>query len=35
MDNYSERIFSRLSSNYTMIKLFGADIRLQKKLNGN
>lgn len=31
---YSERIFSRIVSNYTMIKLFGDDIRLQKrKLN--
>lgn len=31
-DIYSERTFSRLSSNYTMIKLFGDDIRIQKKL---
>lgn len=30
-DVYSERIFSRLSSRYKIIKLFGADIRLQKK----
>lgn len=31
---YSERIFSRIVSSYTMIKLFGDDIRLQKrKLN--
>lgn len=29
---YSERTFSRISSNYTMIKLFGNDIRIQKKL---
>lgn len=29
---YSERTFSRISSNYTMIKLFGEDIRIQKKL---
>lgn len=28
---YTERIFSRVISNYTMIKLFGDDIRLQKK----
>ncbi len=28
---YSERIFSRIVSSYTMIKLFGDDIRLQKK----
>lgn len=32
VDTYSERTFSRISSNYTMIKLFGNDIRLQKKL---
>lgn len=31
---YSERTFSRIISNYTAIKLFGNDIRLQKKLNG-
>lgn len=31
---YSERTFSRISSNYTMIKLFGSDIRIQKKLRG-
>ncbi len=28
---YSERVFSRIVSSYTMIKLFGDDIRLQKK----
>lgn len=28
---YSERIFSRIVSAYTMIKLFGDDIRLQKR----
>lgn len=27
---YSERIFSRIASNYTIIKLFGEDIRLKK-----
>lgn len=32
VDTYSERIFSRISSNYTLINLFGNDIRLQKKL---
>lgn len=32
VDTYSERTFSRISSNYTMIKLFGNDIRIQKKL---
>lgn len=31
-DIYSERTFSRISSCYTMIKLFGDDIRIQKKL---
>lgn len=29
---YSERIFSRLSSSYTMLRLTGDDIRIQKKL---
>ena len=29
---YSERIFSRISSNYTMLKLFGKDIRIMKKI---
>lgn len=29
---YSERTFSRISSCYTMLKLFGDDIRIQKKL---
>ena len=31
---YSERIFSRITSNYTMIKLIGKDIRIQKRLLG-
>lgn len=31
-ETYSERIFSRIASNYKMIKLFGYDIRIQKKL---
>ena len=30
---YSERTWSRISSNYTLIKLFGDDIRIQKKLH--
>lgn len=30
---YSERIYSRLVSNYTLLKLFGDDIRIKKKLN--
>ena len=29
---YSERIFSRISSHYTMLRLTGDDIRIQKKL---
>ena len=31
---YSERTFSRIFSNYTMIKLTGKDIRFQKKFAG-
>lgn len=31
-DTYSERIFSRISNNYIMLKLFGNDIRLEKKI---
>ena len=34
MDRYSERVFSRVSSNYTMIKLIGKDIRIQKRILG-
>lgn len=30
---YGERVFSRIAGNYTLIKLFGDDVRLQKKLN--
>ena len=30
-DLYSERVLSRISSNYTLIKLFGADIRILKR----
>ena len=32
VDMYSERTWSRISSNYSLIKLFGDDIRIQKKL---
>lgn len=32
-DTYSERIFSRISSNYLMLRLIGDDIRIQKKLS--
>lgn len=31
-DIYSERIFSRITSNYTLMKLVGDDIRIKKKL---
>jgi len=34
MEAYSERTFSRVTSNYTMLKLVGNDIRIQKKLLG-
>lgn len=30
---YSERIYSRLVSNYILLKLFGDDIRIKKKIN--
>ena len=30
---YSERTFSRISSNYSFIKLFGDDIRIKKRLS--
>ncbi len=33
-ETYSERIFSRISSSYTMLRLIGDDIRIQKKLRG-
>ena len=31
LENYSERTFSRISSNYTIINLFGDDIRIKKR----
>ena len=31
-DRYSERIFSRITGNYTFLKLIGKDIRLQKRI---
>lgn len=34
IERYSERLFSRISSYYTMLKLLGHDIRLQKRLSG-
>ncbi len=33
-DIYSERVFSRIASSYQIVKLFGTDIRIQKKLTG-
>lgn len=32
-NNYSERIFSRITSSYTFLKIVGEDIRIQKKLD--
>jgi len=32
--NYSERLVSRIVNKYTLIKLFGDDIRMKKKLEG-
>lgn len=34
-DLYTERSFSRITSNYTMVKLIGDDIRIKKKLIKN
>ena len=31
IDMYSERTWSRISSNYSLIKLFGDDIRIKKR----
>ncbi len=33
-ETYTERIFSRITSHYTILKLIGQDIRMQKKANG-
>ena len=32
-DIYSERVLSRISNSYTLIKLFGDDIRMKKRLH--
>lgn len=32
-NNYSERIFSRITGNYTFLKIVGEDIRIRKKLS--
>lgn len=34
-DRYSDRIFSRITSNFTLCKLTGLDIRIQKKRSSN
>ncbi len=34
-DCYSERIFSRITGNYTLWKLFGKDIRVLKRMEGS
>jgi DNA replication protein DnaC len=34
-NNYSERIFSRISSHYKLLKIIGDDIRLQKLLGNS
>jgi DNA replication protein DnaC len=31
-EHYSERVFSRITSNYTLLKIFGNDLRIQKVL---
>ena len=33
-DRYSDRVFSRITSNYSLCKLTGPDIRIHKKLSG-
>lgn len=33
-ETYTERIFSRITSHYAIVKLIGQDIRMQKKANG-
>lgn len=33
-ETYSERVFSRITSNFQLFQLFGNDIRIQKKLRG-
>lgn len=34
-DVYSERIFSRITSSYTMLKFTGSDIRIRRKISGS
>jgi len=33
-DIYSERLFSRITSSYTLVKFTGSDIRIRKKISG-
>ena len=32
-DIYSERVFSRITSTYTLVKFAGSDIRIRKKIS--
>lgn len=34
-DIYSERVFSRITSSYTLVKFSGSDIRIRKKISGS
>lgn len=34
-DIYSERLFSRITSSYTLVKFAGSDIRIRKKISGS
>lgn len=34
-DLYSERIFSRITSSYTLLKFTGSDIRIRRKISGS
>lgn len=34
-NNYSERTFSRITSNYTLLKIYGEDLRIYNKLTPN
>lgn len=34
-DVYSERIFSRITSSFTLLKFTGSDIRIRRKLSGS
>ena len=34
-DLYSERVFSRITSSYTLLKFTGSDIRIRRKIAGS